>query len=181
LTTKKICTKCKKTKNITKFHTDRRARDNLTSACTTCRNKDSLTYRDEHLEIRRAAERKYYAANKEQKLARVREYYHNNKEKEAKRKRIWRQNNPHKDAAAGKRYNARSYLATPPWAEEQLELVKTIYLMRNYLNELWGTNFVVDHVVPLHNDVVCGLNCWDNMQLLDSSLNNVKGNKYPWG
>ncbi len=46
------------------------------------------------------------------------------------------------------------------------------------LNELWGTNMEVDHVIPLRGKLISGLHVWDNLQLLDRLLNTKKGNKF---
>lgn len=35
----------------------------------------------------------------------------------------------------------------------------------------------VDHIVPLGSDLVCGLHCVDNLQLLDMELNRKKSNR----
>lgn len=35
----------------------------------------------------------------------------------------------------------------------------------------------VDHIVPTKHPLVCGLHCWDNLQVLASSLNASKGNR----
>jgi predicted CoA-binding protein len=38
----------------------------------------------------------------------------------------------------------------------------------------------VDHIIPLNpkDQSVCGLHCWANLQILDKSLNLIKGSKY---
>ena len=36
----------------------------------------------------------------------------------------------------------------------------------------------VDHIIPLISDNVCGLHCWDNLQILEEHLNYKKQNKY---
>lgn len=90
----------------------------------------------------------------------------------------WRKDNPHKVNEQTKLRNTKLEQAIPIWYEE--ELVKQLYQKRDELNELWGTNFVVDHIIPLNprNRSVSGLHCWANLQLLDSSLNGSKKDKY---
>lgn len=90
----------------------------------------------------------------------------------------WRKNNPDKQALYNKIRNTRFEQAVPIWYEE--DLVKQIYKKRDELNELWGTNFEVDHIIPINpkDGLVSGLHCWHNLQLLDGSLNNSKHDRY---
>ena len=66
--------------------------------------------------------------------------------------------------------------ATPVWYEK--ELIHQLYLKRDELSKLWGIKLHVDHVIPLRGKNVCGLHCWDNLQLLEASINQNKGNSF---
>lgn len=41
-------------------------------------------------------------------------------------------------------------------------------------------DLVVDHIIPINprDTSVCGLHCWDNLQLLDRNLNSEKHDNY---
>jgi len=58
--------------------------------------------------------------------------------------------------------------ATPKWAD--LEKIKEIY-------KNCPVGYHVDHIIPLTNDLVCGLHVPDNLQYLPASENLKKGNK----
>ncbi|PPD52563.1 MAG: hypothetical protein CTY12_06370 [Methylotenera sp.] len=68
--------------------------------------------------------------------------------------------------------------ATPLWYEH--ELVELLYTRCKELNQVWNVNLVVDHIIPINprDNSVCGLHCWANLQLLDSSLNSSKMDFY---
>jgi len=85
-------------------------------------------------------------------------------------------NNPEKIFMVQHQYLQRKEQAIPPWYEA--DLVKQIYLKRDELSELWGITLHVDHIVPLQGKNVSGLHCWDNLQLLEGSLNSSKSNKF---
>lgn len=46
------------------------------------------------------------------------------------------------------------------------------------LGDVYCISFEVDHIIPLISDAVCGLLCWDNLQLLEVTLNASKNNNY---
>lgn len=118
----------------------------------------------------------YYAKNKDKICQQKKQYYTNNIEYKKKYDKEYRRNNPSK-ILLWKNYRC-TYIkeATPKWYEK--ELVNQIYLKRDELNEKWDLNLEVDHIIPLINEEVCGLPCWDNLQLLDQSINGSKQNKY---
>ena len=137
--------------------------------------QNQKNFRKENPDCRKVESRKYYEKYRTRCLAYAREWAVNNKEKIKKNHKKWRSKNPEKLGIAHNRYLSVRKQAIPIWSEP--ELIKKIYLMRDALNELWGTSFEVDHIVPLQGKTVCGLHCWDNLQLLEAKLNSSKGNK----
>ena len=61
---------------------------------------------------------------------------------------------------------------TPAWADPKK--IKEIYeeCVRR------GPDMTVDHIVPIHSDLVCGLHCEDNLQIIDELTNSTKGNRW---
>lgn len=66
--------------------------------------------------------------------------------------------------------------ATPKWASEALILA--IYEECQLLSEETGIPHHVDHAVPLISDIVCGLHCEANLQILPALDNLSKGNRH---
>lgn len=104
-------------------------------------------------------------------------YYQNNKNKCTNLSKNWRIHNRHLTNIYSKvrRYNIEK--AMVGWDND---LIKVVYKKRDELNQLWGTNMVVDHIIPLNpkNRSVRGLHCWHNLQLLEAELNGIKLDKY---
>lgn len=122
-----------------------------------------IDYRCNNTEIIRQYKKEYYKSN----LFRLRKLGKN-----------WRKANPEKCFEYTKLRNTRLEQSIPSWYEEVL--IKQLYLKRDELNKKWGTNLQVDHIIPLNPKcgTVSGLHCWANLQLLDASLNQMKGSKY---
>jgi len=59
--------------------------------------------------------------------------------------------------------------ATPKWAN--LDKIKEIYL-------LCPNGYHVDHIIPLNNEIVCGLHVENNLQYLLATDNLIKSNKF---
>ena len=131
----------------------------------------------------------YYQANKEAIAKRQSVYQKSNKEVIAKRQSVYREAN--KDAisaynsahAKSNRYLYNAYAAkrrasqlqaTPAWAD--LEAIKGMYELAAIFNHT-GMNLHVDHTVPLQSDLVCGLHCEANLQLLSATENKSKSNR----
>lgn len=60
--------------------------------------------------------------------------------------------------------------ATPEWSD--LEEIKYIYKLASQ------RNLVVDHIVPLKHDLVCGLHVPENLRCVPVALNASKSNKF---
>lgn len=103
-------------------------------------------------------------------------------------KKKWILNNPEKRKQASAEYmkRNRSYYteyaslrtrymrqAKPKWLDEFQEFwIQELYHLASL------RNLEVDHIVPLKNDVVCGLHVPWNMQLLTRQANATKNNKF---
>lgn len=119
----------------------------------------------------------YYEKNKDSLSLYYKKRYEDNKEAINTRNRAWKKENPDKVASIKAKRRANRLNATPEWFEK--ELVDLVYKRCKTLNEMWGTSFQVDHFIPLQGEDVCGLHCWENLQLLDLSLNCSKHNTNP--
>lgn len=55
--------------------------------------------------------------------------------------------------------------------------MKQLYIEAQRLTKLTGERYVVDHIVPLINDEVCGLHVPWNLRVITQDENLVKSNK----
>lgn len=103
--------------------------------------------------------------------------------KQKKRESVsqWQKNNPEKvaqirlkqklngnDKAKTARRRSRKKQACPDWSDQQV--IKLIY-------ECCPVGYHVDHIIPLTNNLVCGLHVPSNLQYLPAIENIKKGNK----
>ena len=126
-------------------------------------------------EAAKAAGRRYYEKNQEVVKARasarpaqeVRQYKDRHKEK-----------NPEYYKALTSVRKRRHRNATPPWItkEEKLQ-IRQMYLQAQKLTKMTGERYVVDHIIPLLNDSVCGLHVPWNLQIMTQEENLKKSNK----
>ena len=104
-------------------------------------------------------------------------------QKEAKRVE-WRTENPDKVAAYKKKNKSnfgRAYAAKRRVSNASLtydlDALKGMSSLAKRINALTASNLHLDHIEPLTNDEICGLNSSHNLQLLDSTINIKKSNK----
>lgn len=126
-------------------------------------------------EAAKAAGKRYYEKNREAVIARaaarpaheVRQYKDKHKEK-----------NPEYYKALTSVRKRRHRAATPPWVTaEQKSQMRQMYLQAQRLTKLTGERYVVDHIVPLINDSVCGLHVPWNLRVMTQEENLRKSNK----
>ncbi len=80
--------------------------------------------------------------------------------------------NPDKINALTAKRRAARLNATPRWFEKSA--IDWLYLDSSTSPEYSA----VDHDIPLNNDIVCGLHCFDNLQVLTFSENSKKSNNF---
>ena len=133
----------------------------------------------------------------------AKKWYKNNREHRLEVGKKWRKNNPEKAKEINRRYDkekrreyGRKYrrenkdklnmkrmlrfkhvqISTPSWVN--MEEIQKYYKTAKYLKEILNKKFCVDHIIPLNSDIVCGLNVPWNLQILESKLNESKGNNF---
>lgn len=134
-------------------------------------------------------------ANKEKVKATCKAYQTTNKKDIKEKRKAWKKANrenintgavayrkahPEITAMGRRRYNLRSFHATPGWSES--EEIHDLYLMRIEINNKYnlegGERVQVDHIVPLQGKTVSGLHVIANLQLVDAAYNKSKNNKF---
>lgn len=66
--------------------------------------------------------------------------------------------------------------ATPFWAD--MDAIKAVYIEAQRISEETGISHDVDHIIPLQNNMVCGLHYEVNLQIIPSIQNKKKSNKF---
>ena len=157
--------------------------------CRECCRKQSAEWRTNNKEASKVIYAKSYQENKEKILEKQRElqpknneysqkYRDNNKQKRAEITKRWRDKNKVLTCFLANARRARKLQATPKWAEAEREQIEAIYREAARLQEETGIVYHVDHIIPLQSELVCGLHCLANLQILTQTENNKKSNKF---
>ena len=126
-----------------------------------------------------------YSSRKKEILAKNKVWHDANPESLKASKKKWRESNPEACKEMSKAWGrknigkireycanrrARLIKATPTWADrKEMQYIHTLAHDRG---------LVVDHMVPLNSEKVCGLNTPDNLRCIPEALNAKKGNRY---
>jgi 5-methylcytosine-specific restriction endonuclease McrA len=150
----KCCSKCGVSKELDLFVKAASCKGGRAGVCKAC--KSNLTVKwQRSSEGYKTSSQAYYQANKDVINARGAQYQKDNRARYT---------------AHSASHRARKLLATVSWSCE--EAILAIY------EEASRLGLEVDHIIPLNGELVSGLHCEDNLQLLTSKENRVKGNKY---
>lgn len=99
---------------------------------------------------------------------------HNAKRKAAKA--VYRAKFPEMGAHFCRLRQTRKQQATPKWSD--LTAIKAIYKEAARRRKETGTEWHVDHEVPLKHPLVCGLHCEFNLRVIPGPENQSKGNGF---
>lgn len=164
----------------------------LKNACKHCISKMRKREREKNKARVKREQEEWRKANKEYLSQKNKEYrssergkqirqqsYERNREQKRKYDKNRRQNVPgvrEKYNATSAKYRAAKLKATPLWFEK--EKVELLYVQSKLLTESTGTKHNVDHIVPLQGELVCGLHCLDNLQVIPALDNISKSNSF---
>jgi 5-methylcytosine-specific restriction endonuclease McrA len=122
-----------------------------------------------------AAKQRYYKQNKDAVIARAQA--RSASEKQAYRN-VWKENNQDQVLADNKVRRRKHRQATPPWiTRKQKTEMRALYQAAIHLSKTTGEKYVVDHIIPLRSDVVCGLHVPWNLRVITQDENLKKSNK----
>ena len=132
--------------------------------------------------------RKWRAANPDKTKAIKRRHYLKHREASNEVSRIWRIENPDRvflnnmnrdRVLAGIHANlskAAKLNRTPPWYEH--DKVIRIYQRAAFMRDKLNKDVHVDHIIPLQGEIVSGLHCRANLQIISAAENLSKSNKF---
>ena len=157
-----ICSRCSNELSIDCFHSD--GRGGRRKICKTCTLSRCKSYRENNKEKIKGKDAKYRKDNLEKLRSYGRKHYTLNKDR-------------YSEASARRR--ATKQKATPNWLSgNQKKEIKDLFWMAQDLRRVTGENYHVDHVVPLNNELVCGLHVPWNLQILPEDINYAKSNTF---
>ncbi|WP_454862493.1 hypothetical protein [Paraburkholderia fungorum] len=107
---------------------------------------------------------------------RLKEYRESNADRIKAYARKWRDDNILKCREYLSRRRAALLGSTPQWADQKK--IEEFYFAADLLSMVTGIWHHVDHIVPLRSELVCGLHCEQNLQILSATENLRKGNRY---
>lgn len=148
--------------------------------CTICREEDWRADNERRKlqpksEAAKAAGKRYYERNREAVIARAQA--RPDEEKRAYKKRYHERNPEYRKAQTSLR-KRRHREATPSWVTpEQKKQMRSLYLEAQRLTKITGERYVVDHIIPLISDEVCGLHVPWNLRVITQEENLKKSNK----
>jgi 5-methylcytosine-specific restriction endonuclease McrA len=126
-------------------------------------------------EAAKAAGKRYYEKNREVVIARAAARPH---EEVREYKEKYKAANPELYKALTSVRKRRHRNATPPWVTKEQKLqIRQMYLQAQKLTKMTGERYVVDHIIPLLNDSVCGLHLPWNLRVMTQEENLKKSNK----
>ena len=126
--------------------------------------------------IGQESKRRYYEANKD--LVKLKASSRPEFQKQKYRKE-WLSRNPDWRRADNKHRRVKHRAATPNWlTTSDKQKIRQFYLDALAATRVTGVKYVVDHIVPLRGESVCGLHVPWNLRVVTREENLMKSNKH---
>jgi len=137
----------------------------LNYGCVECIKNIRKDYYSRNKVRTKEARKQWYMKNREHEIKSVIDRYNNSDE--------YKRRNYYRSRLRKQHINGK---ATPLWVD--MNAVNKIYEKRDYFNNIAGQYlFVVDHIVPLKSNFVCGLHTEHNLRVVHRSKNGRKLNR----
>jgi hypothetical protein len=92
--------------------------------------------------------------------------------------KAWKERNTTWVRADTKARRRKHREATPPWlSRQQKGQIRELYKIAITMTKTTGEQYVVDHIIPLRSEVVCGLHVPWNLRVIPRQENLLKSNK----
>jgi hypothetical protein len=121
------------------------------------------------------AKRSYYLRNRDTVIARAQA---RPREEKLTAQKNWKSKNIVWVRADTKNRRRKHRQAIPPWlSSKQKAEMRELYKIAMTMTKTTGEQYVVDHIVPLRSEEVCGLHVPWNLRVITQSENLVKSNR----
>ena len=171
---KKQCTTCNIDKPLSDYQNAKLGKHGKQSKCRKCLAAYGREYRT------RDSFKESQRAYKQSDKGKATSHKSNTSKKGLARAKKYRETDNGRAVKA--QYMYRRTNQTPIWmTEDDFKWMDWIYKQSARLEKLHGIKYHVDHIIPLHGELVSGLHVPSNLQILTAEENMKKGNRYEIG
>lgn len=183
------CQYCGKTKlaNTDNFYSSKITELSKILVCKECRRKKNRRNANAKREEAKERHKKWREENRDKIRVKNREWKKKNKRKVKEYSKKYQGTDAYKKARLA--YNRKYYkenrikmCAKSCAYDSRVRISRPVWESQSKINEYYrmakDLGLEVDHIVPINSELVCGLHCVDNFQMLTRSENASKGNRF---
>ena len=181
---RKICTKCKESKELTEFFKQKSAKDGVQHYCKICDRANNRDWIKDNPKRKKEANDKWRKTNPEKMKELVAKWVKNNPERVKENVAKWAKNNPESRKRTTATRQDRIKQATPPWLSaahhDAIKSLKQLCKNENLKIKEPKKKLSVNHLIPIYmtdtgttvgKHIASGLHVPWNMKLVSVSEN----------